>query len=508
MKKLYTLLALVTTLITFAQAPQGFNYQATVRNSAGALIVNQNVYFKFNVMLNSQTSVPVFTETHYVPTDDLGQVNLVIGQGTATTGTFSSINWGTGNYYLGIELNTGGGYVAMGTTQLLSVPYALYANTAGSTSSNNTGLISPPTITTNPVTNIIGTTATFSASISNANINQLKPRAGFVYSLNPNPVNENFPFNGSNDLGVNLSSNTFTFDSAVQGFTFSPNTLYYVRAFVVTENNIIFYGNEVTFTTSSFNYPNQTVTDLLIEFNKLTNDIFGIIEDQESATYYNPNSDYTSGYIPPCVTITRSPAFGTPTTVGQTITKTIDFGSGCTLSNNNFVSGKIIITYIYSPTSTSHTITFAFDNFIHNGFYIQGNKTITRTFQTSSVFSTPHTVQTLDVDFSITDVSGVEYSFIGSKIRELISGENTQSLYDNFYKETGLWTSNNIYNIPISNSVNSPLQIDLSCNFNNISGVMTSSTSNHNYVLDYGTGGCDNNATITIDGGGLVNLTF
>jgi uncharacterized protein (TIGR02145 family) len=131
MKKLYTLLALVITLITFAQAPQGFNYQATVRNSSGALIVNQNVYFKFNVMLNSQTSVPIFTETHYVPTDDLGQVNLVIGQGTATTGTFSTINWGTGNYYLGIELNTGSGYVARGTTQLLSVPYALYANSSG-----------------------------------------------------------------------------------------------------------------------------------------------------------------------------------------------------------------------------------------------------------------------------------------------------------------------------------------------------------------------------------------
>jgi uncharacterized protein (TIGR02145 family) len=131
MKKLFTLLAFVITLITFAQAPQGFNYQATVRNSSGALIVNQNVNFKFNIMLNSATSLPVFSETHMAPTDDLGQVNLVIGQGTATTGTFSTINWGNGNYYLGIELNTGSGYVAMGTTQLLSVPYALYANSAG-----------------------------------------------------------------------------------------------------------------------------------------------------------------------------------------------------------------------------------------------------------------------------------------------------------------------------------------------------------------------------------------
>jgi uncharacterized protein (TIGR02145 family) len=142
MKKLYTLLTLIITLITFAQAPQGFNYQATVRNSTGDLIVNQNVNFKFNVMLNSQTSVPVFTETHYVPTDDLGQVNLVIGQGTATVGSFSAINWGTGNYYLGIELNTGSGYVAMGTTQLLSVPYALYANSSGNTQAATPNLAS------------------------------------------------------------------------------------------------------------------------------------------------------------------------------------------------------------------------------------------------------------------------------------------------------------------------------------------------------------------------------
>jgi uncharacterized protein (TIGR02145 family) len=140
MKKLFTLLALAITLIATAQAPQGFNYQATVRNSAGALITNQNVLFKFNIMLNSQTSLPVYSETHQAPTDDLGQVNLVIGTGTPTIGTFSSINWANGSYFLGIELNTGAGYVAMGTTQLLSVPYALYANTAGNSQSTTPNL--------------------------------------------------------------------------------------------------------------------------------------------------------------------------------------------------------------------------------------------------------------------------------------------------------------------------------------------------------------------------------
>jgi len=135
MKKIYIFLCLVIAALTQlqAQTPQGFNYQATVRNTTGELIINSNVYFKFNVIQGSQTAVPVFTETHYVPTDDLGQVTLIIGEGTANTGVFSEIDWSLGSYFLGIELSINGDndYVAMGTTQLLSVPYALYAANSG-----------------------------------------------------------------------------------------------------------------------------------------------------------------------------------------------------------------------------------------------------------------------------------------------------------------------------------------------------------------------------------------
>lgn len=131
MKKLFTLLAIFALTTIFAQAPQGFNYQATVRNNSGQLLLNQIVLVKFNVYQNAATGTLVYSENQTANTDDLGHINLVVGQGTATTGTFSSINWGNGSYYLGIELNTGSGYVAMGTSQLMSVPYALYAQNSG-----------------------------------------------------------------------------------------------------------------------------------------------------------------------------------------------------------------------------------------------------------------------------------------------------------------------------------------------------------------------------------------
>jgi len=142
MKKFYAILCLAIASLTQlqAQAPQGFNYQATVRNASGDLIVNTNVYFKFNVIQGSLTAVPIFTETHYVSTDDIGQVNLVIGQGSANTGAFSQLDWSLGSYYLGIELDTGNGYVAMGTTQLLSVPYALYAQNSGNSTTTTSNL--------------------------------------------------------------------------------------------------------------------------------------------------------------------------------------------------------------------------------------------------------------------------------------------------------------------------------------------------------------------------------
>ena len=265
MKKVHTLILLLgITLTAFAQAPQGFNYQATVRNSSGDLVVNTNVYFKFNVIQGSQTAAPIFTETHYVPTDDLGQVNLVIGQGTANTGVFSELDWSLGSYYLGIELDTGNGYVAMGTTQLLSVPYSLYAENSGNSSQSelptgdndgdiliwsseaNNWVVSEINIDNqqqNISTVIANTITPFSAS-SGGEINSdggyTITEKGVVWSESPNP-----------DISLQTRTNEgLGADNFISSLTdLNENTSYFYRSYFV--NNLgVTYGNSYLFETS------------------------------------------------------------------------------------------------------------------------------------------------------------------------------------------------------------------------------------------------------------------
>ncbi|MCZ8198577.1 MAG: hypothetical protein O9267_13320 [Flavobacterium sp.] len=129
MKKTITLLALFISILTFAQVPQGISYQAIALNSSGNPVVSSNVGIRLSVLDNSANGTVLYTETHTKTTNAQGLFNLVIGQGTPSTGTFSTINWGTNSKFLKVEMDATGGtnYVLVGTTQLLSVPYALVA---------------------------------------------------------------------------------------------------------------------------------------------------------------------------------------------------------------------------------------------------------------------------------------------------------------------------------------------------------------------------------------------
>jgi len=135
MKKISLLFAIVLAVsILSAQTPQGIKYQAVVRDNAGNVITNHNVSFRISILQGSEAGAAIYVETYSpVPqTNQFGLVNLNIGKGVASTGVFASINWGADDYFLKIEIDTNGGstFTHMGTSQLLSVPYALYAEKA------------------------------------------------------------------------------------------------------------------------------------------------------------------------------------------------------------------------------------------------------------------------------------------------------------------------------------------------------------------------------------------
>ncbi len=118
---------------TFSQgAPQGFNYQSVVRNNSGAPIVNQTVSLLFAIRSGSQNGPIAYYEKHSTSTNEFGLVNLVIGQGTPLQGDFTAINWGGGAKYLTVSIESSPNiFDELGSAQLLSVPYALYAQNGG-----------------------------------------------------------------------------------------------------------------------------------------------------------------------------------------------------------------------------------------------------------------------------------------------------------------------------------------------------------------------------------------
>jgi uncharacterized protein (TIGR02145 family) len=117
-------------LNTKAQAPQGIPYQAIARNASGVAIANTAVKVRFSIRDSIANGAIKYQETHNPTTSALGLFSVNVGMGMVVNGTFSGINWSKNAKFLQVELNTTGGttYTDLGTTQMMSVPYALQAN--------------------------------------------------------------------------------------------------------------------------------------------------------------------------------------------------------------------------------------------------------------------------------------------------------------------------------------------------------------------------------------------
>lgn len=137
MKRLFILLAAVfITANVFAQAPQKMSYQAVIRDSSNHLVNNQAVGMQISILQGTPSGTAVYVETQTPMTNANGLITIEIGGGAG----FSTINWANGPYFIKTETDPAGGtnYTITGTSQLLSVPYALYS---GKTRHQNNTLI-------------------------------------------------------------------------------------------------------------------------------------------------------------------------------------------------------------------------------------------------------------------------------------------------------------------------------------------------------------------------------
>lgn len=255
MKKLFPLVLIFCTHILSAQVPNLVNYQAIARNANGAPVTNQPVSVKFTVLDGSASGSIVYIETHHPTTNQFGLFIVAIGNGTPVIGTFASINWSNGLKFLKVEFDPAGGssYTVMGTDQMLSVPYALYAQTSSNGPQGLPGVTGPTgdigltgptgaTGATGPAGNayVSGTTNyvakfTDSTSLGNSQIFDDGTNVG---------VNDTTPHTKLTVNGSALLKNLITSQAAYVGNTNECDNCY---------NNVVFADQRTAITAISFN---------------------------------------------------------------------------------------------------------------------------------------------------------------------------------------------------------------------------------------------------------------
>jgi uncharacterized protein (TIGR02145 family) len=138
-------IGLFLSFIAIAQSPQKFSYQTVVRNVGGQLLANQGIAVKISILQGSENGTVVYAERHTSTTNANGLASLQIGGGLVLSGNMATVNWAQGPYFISTETDPNGGtnYTISSIQQLLSVPYALYAESAGNSTPGPQGPTGP-----------------------------------------------------------------------------------------------------------------------------------------------------------------------------------------------------------------------------------------------------------------------------------------------------------------------------------------------------------------------------
>ncbi len=116
---------------TTANVPGAISYQAVARDAQGMPLADTNLQVRFTLIADSLSGTAEYVETHTLSTNSLGLFTTAIGAGNPVSNTFGNINWSAGNKFLKVQIDTGNGWIDMGTQQLLSTPYSMHSATSG-----------------------------------------------------------------------------------------------------------------------------------------------------------------------------------------------------------------------------------------------------------------------------------------------------------------------------------------------------------------------------------------
>lgn len=136
MKSIYTILFCLFTITFINAQSRGINYKAKLSDNSGNPLSDQSVTIQFTILEGSSASNEVYVETHSTTTDTNGIIIVNIGEGVNVSGDYQTVNWGLDTHFLKTEVNTGSGFIEIGNTEFKTVPYALYAESAGNSSGN------------------------------------------------------------------------------------------------------------------------------------------------------------------------------------------------------------------------------------------------------------------------------------------------------------------------------------------------------------------------------------
>lgn len=245
---------------------------------------------------------------------------------------------------------------------------------------------------------------------------------------------------------------------------------------------------------------NQKITqeEMVIEskIDKSIDDVDTIIEEGFLIQSNNGRSSNSSRALFNCATITS-------VLVNNTWSVTIDFGTtGCELPNGNVLKGKIILSYTNDFEAMTKIISYTFEDFYHNDISLNGHKTITRTKANAN--GNPES--RFDVDMTLILGNGDIYTRTGLRVNEWTEGHDTPTKDDDVHLITGNW-STTTPNGTRSATITVPLKKLGNCHYI-VEGIIEFIRNDSHATLNYGTGECDNQAILTIDGGDPITITL